>query len=408
MFVNPVVGQDFNPNYDESKVPQYSLPDALIDEQGRPVDEIKKWTDHRRPEILELFQVHVYGKSPKPIEVTAEPISRVDDAFQGKAIRREIELTLSHNGKSIKLDLLIYTPANKQKVPLFLGLNFDGNHCVENDPRIRISASEADRNPTIEQQERGSDAKSWPVEMIVSRGYGLATVCYADIDPDHDDNFENGIHGLFRTRSDTNANADEWGSIAGWAYGLSRVLDYLETDALVDGTRVAVMGHSRLGKTALWAGATDQRFKMTISNNSGCGGAALSRRAFGETVRKINTSFPHWFCQNFRDYNDCEAALPVDQHQLIALIAPRAVYVASASEDLWADPQGEFLSCVHADPVYRLLGTNGMGGKSAPQEMPQADLALGQGVIGYHLRTGKHAMTAADWKHYLDFADKHL
>lgn len=407
--------QKFEPIYDEADVPSYTLPDPLVTESGERVTDAKTWKETRQPELLELFRQHVYGRSPEPCEIRSELVSTKEDAVGGKAVRREVDVFFGKASDAHSMRLLIYTPKNSENAPAFLGLNFQGNHTIDPDPTISITdrwvrqrGDETTDGNRATAAGRGVSADAWPVETIIDRGYGLVTIYYGDIDPDFDDGFENGVHGAFKEWADQIPAGERWGSIAGWAYGLSRALDYLEKDPSIDGQRVAVLGHSRLGKTSLWAGASDPRFKLVISNNSGCGGAALSRRAFGETVGRINNSFPHWFCDHFTKYNENESALPVDQHQLIALIAPRAVYVASATEDQWADPKGEFLSAVHADPVYRLLGTEGFGGTAPPNELPAADQPIKSGTIGYHLRSGKHALTPYDWAQYLDFADQHL
>lgn len=411
----PVAAQSFVANYDETQVPAYELPDPLRTESGQPVDSPQQWEAQRRGEILDLFRSQVFGRSPDPISVEHRIVGTDRQALGGKAIRRDFDVTLRRGDRSLTFAMLVYSPQTDEPVPAFLGLNFQGNHTIEADPAIRITSSwvrARNDGSTAGNQAlaagRGIRSAAWPVEMIIDRGYGLATIYYGDIDPDFDDGFENGIHPLFADWAESVEPGQRWGSIAGWAYGLSRALDVLDSDPRIDGSRVAVIGHSRLGKTSLWAGASDERFKLVISNNSGCGGAALSRRAFGETVGRINTAFPHWFCRNHHRYNENESELPVDHHQLLALIAPRAVYVASASEDLWADPRGEFLACVHADPVYRLLGTDGLGGEAAPEKMPAADQPLLEGSIGYHLRSGGHALTEYDWSQYLTFADRHL
>lgn len=407
----------FEPNYDETKIPDYELPDPLVTEAGEAVTTADQWNKVRRPELVKLFERHVYGVSPPACEVRSHLVSE-QTVLDGSARRREVDVLLGPSEDALTMRLLIYVPTGTDgPVPAFMGLNFSGNHSVDPDPTISLNPGwfrekrdgTTDGHKTTEKA-RGTAADRWQVPMILSRGFGLVTIYYGDIDPDFDDGFENGIHGKLGDRVNGVEPESRWGSIAGWAYGLSRALDYIQSapDLGIDGKRVAVIGHSRLGKTALWAGASDPRFALVISNNSGCGGAALSRRAIGETVGRINTSFPHWFCDQFTKYNENESACPVDQHELIALVAPRPIYIASATEDRWADPKGEFLSATAADPVYRLLGTDGMGGEVAPTQWPDPEQPVSSGTIGYHLRSGKHDVTAYDWQQYLDFADRHL
>ena len=397
-------------NYDESKIPPYSLPDPLVAMDGKIIRSQKEWKEKRRPEIFALFESQMFGKAPgKPHDLHFKLLSEDKNALEGKATRKEVAVFFT-KGDTHSMTILIYLPnLTKTPVPLFVGLNFDGNYTIDDDPNITITSGWVPNNEMITNNQanpalRGAASSQWPVAQLIERGYGLATIYSGDIDPDYDDGFQNGVHPLFYEKGQTQPLAGQWGTLAAWAWGLSRAMDYFEQDKAIDKKRVAVIGHSRMGKTALWAGACDPRFALVVSNNSGCGGAALSRRRIGETVERINGYFPHWFCQHFIQYNNNEDALPIDQHELIALIAPRPVYIASAEEDRWADPKGEFLSGVWSNPVYALFGLTGV----PVEELPEVNQPVHTGFIGYHIRTGQHDLTSYDWEQYLDFADMHF
>ena len=400
---------------DEALVPDFLLP-KLLEE----VDTAAAWRGQRRQELLELFREEVYGHTPASTAVAAtHRVLSSEPALGGIGVRNEIELQLTGHGSTKSWTVLLYVPAAATgPVPVFLGLNFSGNQTICSDPGITPSTVVEVGFGAPDRVVRGAAEQKWQVEKVLSRGFALATVYSGDVAPDRQDTaFSDGVHSLFPLDA-----SHTWGCIAAWAWGLSRTLDMFELISSVDHTKCAVIGHSRKGKAALWAGAQDPRFAMVISNNSGCGGAALSRRAFGETVAVITHAFPHWFADNFDKYGAVdpatrpgnEGSLPVDQHQLISLIAPRPVYVASAEEDLWADPRGEWQATVAAEPAYQLLGTSGLGIK--PGEI--ADTAAGPatnvpvgvhtGTMAYHKRSGGHDVTSYDWDQYLAFAERHL
>ncbi len=362
----------------------FDLPDPLQTRDGKEVKTQEQWKNTRRPEILELFRQHVYGRAPvgTPEDFRVANRTTSTEVMSG-ALRKQVELTFSGPGGTGTIELLLFLPEKQPPpVPVFL--------LICHRDRKNIDPSRQNREDF------------WPAERIVRNGYAAATFHVSDVDPDTHHQSKNGVHGIF-DQYDGQRPGDAWGTIAAWAWGASRVMDYVEEDQHLDENHTAVVGHSRGGKASLWAGARDQRFDMVVSNASGCTGAALARRKVGERIKDINTNFPHWFCKNYRNYNGREDQLPVDQHLLIALQAPRLTYVASASKDNWADPKGEFLSCVHASPVYRLFGHTGLG----TDEMPDPDQPIHTGRIGYHIRSGNHDMTGYDWKQFLKFAKMH-
>ena len=375
-------------NYDEAAVPAYTLPELLTTVAGKPVRTVGEWENVRRQEVLHLMEEEYGTVPPRPAEESWHVVSE-GPALGGAAIRREVAIDL---GAGERINLLLLIPANgpvsedspvisgevERSYPCFLGVNFFGNHTTCDDPAISLPDTLRCR-PDFIVEPRGSQSHRWPLETIIARGYAVATFCCEDIAPDHDRC--RGIRDRYPEYS--------WGHLAAWGWGLSRALDYLrEGDPDINGERVAVFGHSRMGKAAVWAGARDTRFAMVISNASGCGGAALSRRRFGETVRRINTHYPYWFAESFRKYNDNEDAMPFDQHFVLALIAPRPLFVESGTEDRWSDPRGEQLGLEAALPVYSLYGA--------------------EEKAAYGMRPGKHEILAGDWEHYLDFADRFL
>lgn len=367
-------------NYYEEKIPAYTLPDVLTTIDGRKVTTPELWNKVRRPEVLELFRENVYGRVPgTPYKKSFKVVNQDKNAMGGAATLKQVEITITAEGKSLVIHLTLFTP-NKAKKPVPAFLLIDNRGPANTDPTRKVKS------------------EFWPAEEVVARGYGIAVFYNADLDPDNFDNFKNGIHGLL----DKNPRpADAWGTIAAWAWGASRCLDYLVTDKDIAGDKVAVVGHSRGGKTALWAGAEDTRFAMVVSNESGCGGAALARRRFGETVLKINTGLPHWFCTNYKKYNNNEDALPVDMHMLLALVAPRALYVACAGEDLWGDPRGSYLALYYAVPVFKLFDKE----TYIPEAMPPLNKQVMKGKVAYHIRDGAHNMLLKDWNFFMDMGD---
>lgn len=358
-----------------------TVPDPLAADDDTVAVNALNWREHVRPGTMQKFREEIYGKRPvaKPDDFSAKVIREDAKALDGAATLKEIEITFSGPNGSGRIRPVVVTPNNAKKpVAAFLLIHF--------------------RKPLLPAD--GDTTGDWPVKEIIARGYAAVAFDFNDVEPDHPDGIKSGVRGIFGKPP---LAPDAWGALSAWGWGASRVLDYLETDPAINARRVAVVGHSRAGKAALWCGAEDERFALVISNNSGSGGAGFARTKEGERVDHITQRFPYWFCMNYRKYAKNEESLPVDQHQLIGAIAPRLVYVASATLDQWADPKSEFKSCVLAGPVFRLHGKPGL----ESEIMPPPDQAMLDGTIGYHLRTGKHDLTTSDWQHFMDFTDLH-
>jgi len=369
-------------NYDESKVPAYTLPDVLKTSKNTVVSNKTTWEKLRRPEVLILFENNIYGQTPKTYNSIKHTITHENAAaMNGKAHLKQVLIEVTNNNKAVKINLVLFIPNNVRKpVPAFLLIN--------------------NRSKEIMDPTRAFKSEFWPAEMLIDSGYAIAAFHYSDLAPDQKDSFANGVLQLYPEQ----LNADNgMRAVGAWAWGASRVMDYFEKDKDIDAGKVAVVGHSRGGKASLWAAAQDQRFAICVSNCSGNTGAALARRQFGERITRINTSFPHWFTTNYKKFNDKEDSLPVDQHMLIALVAPRPVYTTNASKDLWADPTGTYLALKNAEKVYALYGIK----SNLPATPPGINEPVIQSAIAYHNREGEHNMTAYDWSNFVRFANYH-
>ena len=403
--------QQADVNYDESKVPVFTPPDPLTFNDGKKVTTVKQWENQRRPELLEMFASQMYGRTPKDkIKVTCATLSENPNFMDGKATCKQVKFIFTNGRKNIEALLLLILPNwPKEKVPVFVAYNFNGNHTTTADTSIifpsffALSTIPEHLRWSESNRERGGQSSNWSYDKIIERGYGIATMFYQDIYPDKPGYADQSVVSLFAGYNPGQLKPDEWQALGAWAWGSSRIVDYLETQKRIDTKKIITMGHSRHGKVALWAGVQDKRFSIVISNNSGSGGVAMSKRVFGENIARITSAFPHWFCPDFNRYANNEANLPFDQHELVALIAPRPVYITSAVEDTWADPKGEFLSGYYAGPVYELYGLKGLGTDvHPPLHQPIMN------TVGYHIRAGVHDVTEYDWMCWMDFADKHF
>jgi hypothetical protein len=370
-------------NYDESKVPSYTLPDALTSLENKKITTAAEWENLRRKEVLYLFSKNVYGQMPKQYDSINFALLNADyTAMNGKAHMKHVKIEVWRKGEMAHFNLLLFLPAKISKaVPCMVFIN--------NGRMDKLDPS------------RKEKSDMWPAEMLIDSGFAIAGFHANEVSPDNNEHFREGVLELYPEQLEA---ADGMRTIGAWSWAAGRVMDYLATESQVDPKHIGVVGYSRGGKAALWAAAQDQRFTHVFSNCSGNTGAALSRRMYGETVAAINTRFPYWFTDNYKKYNDKVNELPVDQHLLISLIAPRPVYATSATEDLWADPRGTFLALKHAEKVYALYDRKSALG----EQMPAPETPVLQSTLGYHLRTGKHDLTLYDWKQFVSFMNQPL
>ncbi len=367
-------------NEDESKVPPLTLPDPFVSEAGQLIQSVSDWENIRRPELLRVFTDEVYGPIRSDFDgISFKEVTENTNPYPDLTVFKELDITVSRNGASHTMRLNVFLPkSRKEPAPIILLINYEPAYT---DGKI------------VEED-------FWPVEQLINRGYATASFHGETVAPDDAEKFTEGVLSALYPEELSKPNGMR--TFGAWGWAAMRAMDYFEQDPLIDATKSVLVGHSRAGKTALWTGVNDHRWAIVIPNESGCGGAAISRRKFGETVKIINTSFPHWFNDNFKKYNDNENALPIDQHMLAMMVAPRAIYYSSAREDLWADPKGEYLSMQLGSRVYTDIYKKSV---AFPLTFEELEDPIIQAYAGYHIRNGKHNLTLEDWHNFMDFID---
>lgn len=396
-------------NYDEAKVGTYVLPDLFVGANGKRVKSARDWSGRRRAEVLKLLEENQFGPMPpRPRSMTFDVFDKGTPAFGGKAVRKQVTIGFLKDHPDLKMDMVIYLPANaKGRVPLLLNLSFSAYNQIIDDTGLKVGEIWNREGRKIKADGAPGFGGKLNVEQFIDAGLGFATVYYGSIEPDLKEGYNHGIRGAYLKPGQTQPGDGEWGAISAWAWGLSRAMDYFETDKTIDSKRIAIQGASRLGKTVLWAGARDTRFAMVLASVSGEGGAAISRRNFGETVAHISdpSRYHYWWAPRYHTYSNDVSKMPIDGHMLVALIAPRPLLLQTGSTDHWSDPKGEFVSAVAAEPVFRLFGQSGPGTTVMPAP---GDRSLSMNRLGWYMHDGGHAVLPEDWNLFIEYMKKHL
>lgn len=404
----PTLVAGFPVNYQEDSVGMYTLPALLKCHDGQAVTNSKMWVQKRRPELLKMVEEIQFGKAPaRPAEMSFKVFDKGTQAFDGKALRKQVTIYLTKDTTDNKLNLVIYTPAAARgSVPLLMNMSFSAYNQIIPDSGLRVGDIWTKEGKRIKAEQPSAFGKMNIVQFL-DAGIGFATAYYGDIEPDFKNGINHGIRKKYLKPGQAEPASDEWGAISSWAWGLSRVMDYLETDKQIDSKRVALQGASRLGKTVLWAGVRDVRFKLVVASISGEGGAALSRRNYGETIQHITdpSRYKYQFASNYHEYAGNVNSMPIDAHMLVALMAPRPLLLQTGNTDYWSDPKGEFLSAVAASPAYALFGKKGPGASVMPAA---GDTSLLMNDLGYYMHEGGHTVLSGDWVHIISYLKKYL